>query len=533
MSTRPEPPPPRLRCAIYTRKSTSENLSMDFNTLDAQREAAELYIRGQGWIVLPDRYDDGGYTGANMERPALQRLLEDIDAGKLDCIVVYKVDRLSRSLLDFAKMIEVFDAKGIHFVSTTQQFNTAQSLGRLVLNLLLSFAQFEREMISERTRDKMSAARRRGKWTGGPPILGYTVDREHRRLELVPEEAEQVRLIFQLYLRLRSIDAVAEKLRSLGWCKKTYAKKNGQPSGGKPWDPNTVHRMLRNPTYVGKVIFKGETYAGEHEAIVDEAIFQQVQDMLSSKSCGRGPRRQRNPDYLLSGLLFCRCGAPMTTTSARGRHGVEYRYYVCKTQMFGGPKVCDHPRLSAAEIEPLVVQRIRTVCADPALRREITARLDDGKDTVGRQLAAQRAEIQRQMDVLNQDGRTLLDTVRAAGGRGSSIAATQLGEIELQLDRLRGQASQVDDQLRGLSTAVGRVSTALELLDSFEELWTHLVPEERLDVTRLLVRRIDVDEPAGIMKMTMHDLADPLPDRPGSQQADSAAAPATTEVAAP
>ena len=184
--------PKRVRCAIYTRKSTSENLDMDFNTLDAQREAAELFIRSQaseGWVVLPDRYDDGGFTGANMERPGLQRLIEDIDAGKVDCVVVYKVDRLSRSLLDFARLIELFDDKGISFVSTTQQFNTATSLGRLVLNILLSFAQFEREMISERTRDKMGAARRKGKWVGGPPVLGYDVDRERRRLVVRPSRS--------------------------------------------------------------------------------------------------------------------------------------------------------------------------------------------------------------------------------------------------------------------------------------------------------------------------------------------------------
>lgn len=529
-----QPGQPLVRCAIYTRKSTSENLDMDFNTLDAQREAAELYIRSQGWTVLPDRYDDGGFTGANMERPALQRLLEDIDGGKVDSVVVYKVDRLSRSLLDFAKLIELFDKKGISFVSTTQAFNTSQSLGRLVLNILLSFAQFEREMISERTRDKMSAARRKGKWTGGAPVLGYNVDRDRRRLEVVPEEAEQVRLIFHLYLRLRSVDAVTDKLRALGWRKKTYAKKDGQPTGGKPWDANTVHRLLRNPTYLGKVAFKGETYEGEHEAILDEATFQKVQQLLSSKSCGRGPRRQRNPDYLLAGLLHCRCGSPMTTSSTKARNGGEYRYYICRSQMPRGPKTCDHPRLPAPEIESLVLERIRTVCADSALRRDLTDRLDDGNASIGRKLATQQAALQLQISALNKEGRELLDSVRAAGGQGSTIAAARLGEIELHLDELRTQAGEVSDQLRGLSAAVGRVNTALELIDHFDQLWTCLVPEERLDVTRLLVRRIDVDEPAGIVRMQLHDLADPLPDQPGDIQPDHGDAPvAAQEVAAP
>ena len=311
-----KPQQKKLRCAIYTRKSTTENLDMDFNTLDAQREAAELFIRSQGWIIRPDRYDDGGFSGANIERPALKRLLKDIEDGKVDCVVVYKVDRLSRSLLDFARLVELFDEKGVSFVSTTQQFNTAQSLGRLVLNILLSFAQFEREMISERTRDKIGAARRRGKWTGGPPMLGYRVDRERRRLEVVPEEAERVRVIFQLYLRLRSVGSVTEKLRALGWKKKTFTTKDGRESGGGDWDENAVHRLLKNPLYIGKVVYNGEVFDGEHEAIVEVETFERVQKLLAAKACGRGPRRGRNPEYLLAGLIHCpRCGVALVGSS--------------------------------------------------------------------------------------------------------------------------------------------------------------------------------------------------------------------------
>ena len=524
---------PRPRCAIYTRKSTGENLDLDFNTLDAQREAAELFVRSQGWQVLPERYDDGGFTGANMERPALQRLLEDIDAGKVDCVVVYKVDRLSRSLLDFARMIEVFDAKGVDFVSTTQQFNTSQSLGRLVLNILLSFAQFEREMISERTRDKMEAARRRGKWTGGAPVLGYVVDRERRRLVVEPQEAEQVRVIFDMYLRLRSICAVAKKLRALGWRKKVHVKKDGSVRGGKPWDSGAVHRMLRNPTYLGKVMLKGETYEGEHDAIIDEATFHQVQDILASKACGRGPRRQRNPEFLLGGLLQCRCGSRMTTSSARGRGGKDYRYYVCQARMRGGRKACDHPRMPAVELEAAIVERIRQVCTDPALRSEVSARLADGKEQTGQALVAQRADLQEHIDALNAEGREILETLRATGGQGATIASTRLGEMEEQLDQLRQEMSRVDDQLRGLSASVGRVATGLEALDRFEELWKAFDPEERLDLIRLLVRRIDVDEPAGVLQMRLHDLAAPFPE-PAENLATEADGVATEqEVAAP
>ncbi len=509
--TRPTP----VRCAIYTRKSTSENLDMDFNTLDAQREAAELYIRSQasqGWVVLPDRYDDGGFTGGNMDRPGLQRLIDDIEAGKVDCVVVYKVDRLSRSLLDFAKLIEVFDQKGIGFVSTTQQFNTSTSLGRLVLNILLSFAQFEREMISERTRDKMGAARRKGKWVGGPPVLGYAVDRERRRLVVVPDEAEQARAIFQLYLRLRSIGGVTDKLRALGWRKKAYLTKDGRQSGGKPWDSNTVHRMLRNPVYVGKVRYKGEIYEGEHEAIIADEVFDRVQQILDAKSCGRGPRRNRNPDYLLAGLLYCRCGDAMTTSSARGRKGREYRYYLCHTRQVSGPDACDHPRIPSGEIEQVILDRVQELCRNEAVRQGVTERLDQGKTEVGQGLAAERAQVQARIDVLTREARDLLALFKhGEGGAGARVVSERLGELETEIDTLRTRTGELDDQIRGLSEAVGRVNTALDLLDSFDELWDALVPEERLELLRLLIERIDIDEPAGKLQIAFHDLAAPFP----------------------
>ena len=297
--------PRRVRCAIYTRKSTSEGLESDFNTLDAQREAAEFYVRamrGEGWEALPERYDDGGFTGANIERPALQRLLADIDAGKVDIVVVYKVDRLSRSLLDFAQLLARFEEKNVGFVSTTQQFNTRDAMGRLTLNIVVSFAQFEREMIADRTRDKMGAARKRGKWLGSRPPLGYVGDRERMRLVVVPDEAEQVRTMFQLYLRLGSAAEVARRVNELGWERKTTRTRAGREVGGGAWTEKDVHMLLRNPIYLGKVDFKGERYEGEHEAIVDAPLFEQVQRTLDAKACGRGPRRGRNPEYLLQSL---------------------------------------------------------------------------------------------------------------------------------------------------------------------------------------------------------------------------------------
>jgi site-specific DNA recombinase len=245
-----------VRCAIYTRKSTDEGLDQEFNSLDAQRESAESFIKSQqheGWVCHPDAYNDGGFTGGNMERPALKRLISDIERGEIDCVVVYKVDRLSRSLLDFSRIMELFDRHGVSFVSVTQQFNTTSSMGRLTLNILLSFAQFEREIISERTRDKISAARKKGKWTGGMPVLGYDVDSRAGRLIINPEEAERVRAIFDLYLEHERLLTVVQELNRREWRTKHWITKKGHERGGKPFTKNGLFRLLTNVVYTGKV----------------------------------------------------------------------------------------------------------------------------------------------------------------------------------------------------------------------------------------------------------------------------------------
>ena len=279
---RKQPDTPAIRCAIYTRKSCEEGLDLEFNSLDAQRESAEAYIASQqheGWTCLAEHYDDGGFSGGSMERPALNRLLADIEAGKIDCVVVYKVDRLSRSLLDFARIMETFEQRKVSFVSVTQQFNTATSMGRLVLNVLLSFAQCEREIIGERIRDKIAAQRRKGKWAGGVPVLGYDVDRSNPSPKLVinAEEAVQVRRIFSLYLEFRSLLPVVKELARRGWCNKAWKTKRGTARGGRPFDKCSVYQMLTHPLYAGKIKHKMDVYDGEHEPLIDADVFEKVQ----------------------------------------------------------------------------------------------------------------------------------------------------------------------------------------------------------------------------------------------------------------
>src|SRR5947199_8959728 len=307
-------PAARLRGAIYTRKSTEEGLEQNFNSLDAQREAALAYIQSQrheGWKCLPIRYDDGGFTGGNMDRPALTRLLADVEAGKIDSVITYKVDRLSRSLLDFARIIGIFEKHHVSFVSITQQFNSATSMGRLVLNVLLSFAQFEREIISERTRDKIAATRRKGKWAGGTPILGYDVDPHANRLLVNTEEAERVRAIFALYLEQQALVPVVEELERRAWLNKRWLTKAGHERGGLGFTKTNLYRLLTNVSYAGRVRYKTEVHAGEQAAIVDAETFERVQALLRRNGPGCGRARTRGSD-LLPGILRCApCGCSM------------------------------------------------------------------------------------------------------------------------------------------------------------------------------------------------------------------------------
>jgi site-specific DNA recombinase len=360
-----------VRCAIYTRKSTEEGLEQEFNSLDAQREAAHAYIasqRANGWLALPERYDDGGFTGGNMERPALKRLLLDIAVGQVDCVVVYKVDRLSRSLLDFAKMMETFDKQRVAFVSVTQQFNTATSMGRLVLNVLLSFAQFEREIISERTRDKIAATRRKGKWAGGHPLLGYDVDAQRFKLIVNPQEAIRVRAIFALYLKLRSLSSVAEELNRRNGLTKSWTTRKGRQRGGQPFTKTNLHKLLTNVVYLGKVRYKQETHDGEHEAIVDEVLWQQVQALLRQQGRARG--NVDGHQAVLKGLLRCvACDRAMTPAHVTKNRAKRYRYYVCTSAQKRGWHSCPSKSLAAPAAERLVGEQLHSFVRD-ALQRD-------------------------------------------------------------------------------------------------------------------------------------------------------------------
>ena len=359
--------PKRCRCAIYTRKSSEEGLDMEFNSLDAQREACEAYVasqRSEGWAAIRERYDDGGFSGGTLERPALKQLLADIEAGLIDVIVVYKIDRLSRSLMDFAKLVEVFDRNNVTFVSVTQSFNTTTSMGRLTLNVLLSFAQFEREVIGERIRDKFAASRKRGMWMGGFIPFGYDV--RDRKLVVNEVDAATVRSIFARFVEVGSATVLARELRRAGT----------QNRQGTLIDKGYLYRLLRNRVYLGEAVHKGSVYDGEHDPIIDKRLWEQVQSILRESPRKRGNNSRTEAPALLKGLIFNETGAAMTPTSTK-KGSKRYCYYVSMDVLKNretGEETAPR-RLAAGMVEGAVIAEIRRVIQTPEVIRHVEAAL--------------------------------------------------------------------------------------------------------------------------------------------------------------
>jgi site-specific DNA recombinase len=352
-------PPPRqkLRCAVYTRKSSEEGLEMEFNSLEAQRESCEAYVASQragGWILVPDRYDDGGFSGGTLDRPALKRLLTDIEAGKVDVVVVYKIDRLSRSLTDFSRLVEVFDKHQVTFVSVPQSFNTTTSMGRLTLNVLLSFAQFEREVIGERIRDKFAASRKRGMWMGGWAPLGYDV--RDRKLIVNEADAKLVRSIFQRFIAIGSMTKLARELIA----------ENVRNKYGKPIDKGILYKMLNNPVYIGIARHKGDSYPGEHNAIIDRKVWDKVQARFQENPRKRAAATRAQTPSLLKGIIFDSLGVAMSPTHTR-KNGRLYRYYLSQTALKRGPRDCSVARVPAAEVEKIVIDQVRRLLLSPEI----------------------------------------------------------------------------------------------------------------------------------------------------------------------
>jgi len=480
-----------VRCAVYTRKSHEEGLEQAFNSLDAQRESCEAYVASQrhdGWVVLPTRYDDGGFSGGNTERPALKRLLDDVEAGRIDAVLCYKLDRLSRSLADFVRLMERFEKQAVSFVSVTQHFDTQSSMGRLTLNVLLSFAQFEREVTAERIRDKLAAAKMKGKYVGGRPLLGYDVDRERMRLVINPQEADLVRHIFRRFIQLGSCMLVARELNREGHRTKAWTARGGSKRGGALWNKAYVHWTLTNRRYVGEVMHQGQAYPGEHEAIIDRRTWDRVHAILGENRPYRASQTRRKTAAILKGILRCgACGTPMAPayTTRRGR---RYQYYVCHAASKNGHDTCPVKSVPAGQIEGAVFEYLRSLFADPEMVARTFRATQAGAEKERQNLQRERDAIQCRLANLRK---AIGRLVRAADGKAD-------GAISDELRRLNEEHAEAEERLREAEDALGRqgdlpteqdVAAALKTIDP---LWAELFPAEKERLVRLLVESVTV-----------------------------------------
>jgi site-specific DNA recombinase len=490
-----------VRCALYSRVSTDERLGQAFNSLHAQREAGDNCVaarRGDSWVALPDDYSDGGYTGANTNRPGLQRLIADIEAGKVDCVIVYKLDRLSRSMRDFLNLLDLFERHNVSFVSVSQSFDTSTPIGKMTLNLLASFGEFERHVISERTRDKMRAARRRGRWTGGMPRLGYDVVPEGGRITINKDEADQVRAIFDLYLEHRALLPAAQELARRGWRRKSWTTKDGKGRVGRAWNKVDLHRLLTDPIYIGRQKLGNETFAGEHDAIVTKKVFDQVQRILRENNRNGGSGQRNRHGALLRGILRCAaCDAAMTHAFTQ-RNGKAFRYYRCSHAIKNG--ACPTGSVPAIKIEEVVVDQIKRIGSDPALCEETFRQVQAQVAAERRALKAEAKRGDRDLASTRGDVGRLTSTVTMASGAAADALLAKLAESQERVVAQERRQREIAERLASLDGQEVEPEAVRRALTQFTDVWDVLLAPERERVVRLLIERIDYD--GGELKVT-------------------------------
>jgi site-specific DNA recombinase len=496
------PATPTTRVAIYTRQSVASDL--EFGSIDAQREAVEAYVasqRGEGWVALPDRYDDHGFSGGNTDRPAFQRLVANIDAGKVDVIAAYKIDRVSRSLTDFTSFMTTLEKHGVGFVSTTQAFDTRTSMGRLTLNILASFSQFERETIAERTRDKIAATRRKGMFTGGRPVLGFDV--HDKQLVVNRAEADTVRSIFQAYLEHGGLVATVAELERRGITNKSWTSKAGHRIRGATFDKCSMRGLLTNPLYIGKVRCGDDLVDGRHDAIVDAATFEAVAHALRDR---RRPYRAQIGKWnaLLTGMLRCaRCGAAMThSVNVRGERA--HRYYCCVTTQKEGAAACRGSRAPAGELEDVVVARIKAIGTDPSVLLATIAASKQQRAAQQPELVAEARRIATERTQLAEQRANLLDALQH-GGVATNAIAGRLAEVDDQIGKVQARHAEVTEQLATAQNQIVDEAAIRTALAEFTAVWDELIPRERARVLRLLIDEVRFDGQAGEVTISFRD----------------------------
>jgi len=488
------------RCAIYSRKSTAKGLEQDFNSCDAQRAACEAYIGGKaGWSLVEDTYEDGGFTGANMDRPAFQRLLADVDAGKVDVVVVYKVDRLSRSLLDFAQVMERFNLADVAFVSVTQSFSTADAIGRLTLNMLISFSEFEREMIADRTRDKIAASRRRGKWTGGPVPYGFDV--LDRKLVVSEFEAVVVREVFATYEAQHSILAVIDELNARARPRKLRAG----AAASATWNKAAVLQILRDPRHAGLMPYYDERHQGEHAAIIDRELFERVQTMLDAGTRVGAARPTR---HLIQGLTVCaRCGYAMVIVTTR-KGGGSYSYVRCSSRDRKGPSACPTHPLPLGPVTEAVLDRVREAARDVAdeqpVLRELRRRVATARDA----LSIERATLATSAGEASAQLGRLVEALANVSGAARAAAEKKLEETGQAHGRWTQRLREIEGEIAALASREVEATWVAQTLRDFGGLWAAMTDANRRRLVQALVQKIVIDEPSGEIAVHLYDVGE-------------------------
>lgn len=475
--------PNSVPVAIYTRKSTDANVEQEVHSLSVQRASSESFVESQkhlGWYVVKEQFDDNNASGATLERKALDRLKQRVIEGKVKVVLINRLDRISRSLSQFLDLMDFFDRHGVSLVSVTQNFNTGDTMGRLMIQIIMSFAEFERGIIRDRVTERMHNARKKGRFIGGRPVMGYNTTKEAGVIEVNEVEAIRVRQIFELYLELRSVKATVLELRQRGWNNKKWVTKQGKVTGGAPFSKNGLHTLLTNPIYIGKVTLNGEVFEGKHDGVLDPELFESVQSMLQKNSVQQGNRKRNRHDALLKGLLYCTaCDAPFSHTYTKKKNRM-YRYYTCSHKRFEGSHTCPSPSLSAGEIEGLVTEQLLSIGSNPGLQ-----------DTVYQQLfevvARKQDEQQQQVKTAKQQLARIKRELQSS--REFDTADSLVSHLEVQkagAEELLGKAATI--KLRKPTK-----KSIQEALSNMHELWPSFNAGEKCDFVRTLVQRVDYD----------------------------------------
>jgi site-specific DNA recombinase len=486
----------QIPAVVYARKSTDAKLEQEVNSISVQCAAARSYIESQkhlGWHCLDEEFNDNNISGATLERPALRRLKQLIRKGQVKVVVVNRLDRLSRSLSQFLELMAFFEEHGVALVSVTQNINTSDAMGRLMLQIIMSFAEFERELIRDRVTERMHAARKQGRFIGGRPILGYNIKPEGRELEVDELEAVRVREIFLLYLELRSIKATVLELNKRGWLNKKWVTKSGKVSGGSPFSTATLHKLLTNPIYIGKVSLKGEIFDGLHEEIVDLDLFEKVSGVLAGNDLTKGNRNRNSHDALLKGLLKCKaCNASFVHTGSKKKHKY-YRYYTCSNKRLNGAHACPSPSLPAGDIENLVADQLMSIGTDPKLQKMVYAQLIEAMEAKRRTAKQTRQTATKELDRITRE-------------LASSREFNASDSLLVLLEQKRQEA---EDALQRAESHTGYTIPSkdeiIAVISDMQGLWPTFTAAQKCAFVKTLVREVEYDADAGSLTLHFND----------------------------